>query len=266
MMPGVYAAALQALQQSDPEAKCARVDALYEDWCAGRLSRRDDTPVLPLDEPGRPERPQLVDPRKTPKRGLGSPEGRAVMLHAFAHIEFNAIHLALDAAYRFRDMPDEFVGDWLRVAHEEARHFRLIRDYLRELGHDYGSWPAHNGLWEMACKTRHDVLQRMALVPRVMEARGLDVTPGLMQRFEQAGDARAVAILQVIYDEEIGHVAIGNRWFHYCCRQRELEPRETFQRLIREHFGRLRGPFNHAARLQAGFDEDELTAMEQTLC
>ncbi len=266
MMPGVYATLQQALQQEDPEAKCRAVDALYRDWQEGRLSRWDDTPVLPLDVPGRPAQPRLVDPRETPKRSLGSPEGRAVMLHAFAHIEFNAINLALDAAYRFRDMPEDFVGDWLQVAHEEARHFRLIRDYLRELGYDYGSWPAHNGLWEMVCKTRHDVLHRMALVPRVMEARGLDVTPGLMQRFEQAGDGRAVEILQVIYDEEIGHVAIGNRWFHFCCRQRELEPGETFQQLIREYFGRLRGPFNRSARLQAGFDEDELTAMEQSLC
>lgn len=266
MHRGIHAGLLESLQLTDPEAKCAAVDALHADWQAGRCRIDTDTPVLPLDVPGRPERPELVDPRDTPKRSLGSAEGRAVMLHAFAHIEFNAINLALDAAYRFREMPPDFIGDWLRVAHEEARHFRLIRDYLRDLGHDYGSWPAHNGLWEMVCKTRHDALHRMALVPRVMEARGLDVTPGLMERFAQAGDERAVAILQVIYDEEIGHVAIGNRWFHYCCAERELEPRETFQQLIRDYFGRLRGPFNRPARLQAGFDDDELTAMEQALC
>lgn len=266
MAEGIHRGLLQALQQTDPEAKCRQVDALHQAWREGSLARDPDAPLLPLEVPGRPERPQLVDPRDTPKRSLGSPEGRAVMLHAFAHIEFNAINLALDAAYRFRDMPDAFLGDWLRVAAEEARHFRLIRDYLRDLGHDYGHWPAHNGLWEMACKTRHDVLHRMALVPRVMEARGLDVTPGLMQRFAQAGDERAVAILQVIYDEEIGHVAIGNRWYHHCCEQRELPPRETFQALIRDYFGRLRGPFNREARMQAGFEEDELTAMEQSLC
>ncbi len=266
MTEGIYAGLLEALLCKDPQDKCLAVDRLHQAWQSGERVLDTDAPLLPLDTPGRPPRPELVDPRDTPKRSLGSSEGRAVMLHAFAHIEFNAINLALDAAWRFRDMPRAFIDDWLRVAHEEARHFRLIRDYLRDLGYDYGQWPAHNGLWEMVCKTRHDVLHRMALVPRVMEARGLDVTPGLMQRFGQAGDSRAVDILQVIYDEEIGHVAIGNRWFHFCCAQRELEPRETFQQLIRDYFGRLRGPFNRPARLQAGFDEDELTAMEHALC
>ncbi len=147
MHRGIHAGLLESLQLTDPEAKCAAVDALHADWQAGRCRIDADTPVLPRDVPGRPERPELVDPRDTPKRSLGSAEGRAVMLHAFAHIEFNAINLALDAAYRFREMPPDFIGDWLRVAHEEARHFRLIRDYLRDLGHDYGSWPAHNGLW-----------------------------------------------------------------------------------------------------------------------
>ena len=188
------------------------------------------------------------------------------MLHSFAHIEFNAINLALDAVYRFRQMPEDFIDDWLQVAHEEARHFRLLDNYLNDLGSSYGEFDAHNGLWDMVCKTRHDVLHRMALVPRVMEARGLDVTPGLMERFSQNGDTRAVDILSIIYEEEIGHVRIGNKWYLYCCQQRNLEARATFRKLIEEYFGgQLRGPFNHAARLQAGFEEDELVALESAL-
>jgi uncharacterized ferritin-like protein (DUF455 family) len=197
---------------------------------------------------------------------LATEQGRQVLLHSFAHIEFNAINLALDAVYRFRQMPEAYVTDWLQVAAEEARHFSLIDQYLQELGSGYGAYDAHNGLWDMVCKTRHDVLHRMALVPRVMEARGLDVTPSMMEKFSQIGDQRSVAILQLIYQEEIGHVAIGNRWYHYCCDQRGMDSKTTFRQLVADYFpARLRGPFNWPARLAAGFDEDELAELENSL-
>jgi uncharacterized ferritin-like protein (DUF455 family) len=264
--PSLYQAIHRVLMACDVGDKCDGVEQLVRDWQAGALVRRDDSAVELVDDPGRPQLPRLVDPREVPRRSLSSAQGRIAMLHAFAHIEFNAINLALDAAYRFRAMPDAFVGDWLGIAAEEASHFRLLNDYLVDLGAGYGDFVAHNGLWDMVCKTRHDVLHRMALVPRVMEARGLDVTPGLMQRFQQAGDERAVSILQVIYEEEIGHVRIGNRWYHHCCETRNLEPRETFSALIDQYFsGRLRGPFNHPARIEAGFEEDELTMLENSL-
>ena len=252
--------------QNDPARKCELTDALYADWRAGALLRDDDGRIEPIDIPGRPEQPELVDPRHVERRSLATERGKLILLHSFAHIEFNAINLALDAAYRFREMPDDFISDWLKVAAEEAKHFRLLTDYLQQLGSFYGEFKAHNGLWDMVCKTRHDVLHRMALVPRVMEARGLDVTPGMMKKFAAAGDQRAVDILQVIYDEEIGHVQIGNRWYQSCCAQRELNPRSTFQQLIDQYFsGKLRGPFNRQARLAAGFEEDELNQLENCL-
>ena len=266
MTNDLYAAILQALAEVGTSAKCQQVQQLAQDWSQRTLLRLGNGPVQDIDDPGRPHYPLLVDPREVPRRSLASEQGRVVMLHAFAHIEFNAINLALDAAYRFRDMPDDFISDWLQVAVEEAYHFTLIADYLNDLGSHYGAYNAHNGLWDMACKTRHDVLHRMALVPRVMEARGLDVTPGLMQKFAQIGDQRMVDILQIIYQEEVGHVAIGNRWYHYCCEQRGLDASATFKGLIDEYFsGNLRGPFNHAARLKAGFDEDELKQLENCL-
>ncbi len=262
----VYPTIYQAILEKEPQQKCRLTRRLYDDWLQGKLKRDIAGPVAAIDIPGRPQRPRLVNPRQVPRRSLATEEGRIVMLHSFAHIEFNAINLALDAAYRFRQMPDEFIEDWLKVAAEEAYHFSLISEYLEELGSYYGAHDAHNGLWDMVCKTRHDVLHRMALVPRVMEARGLDVTPSMMEKFSQIGDQRAVEILQVIYAEEIGHVAIGNRWYRYCCEQRGLEPQQTFRGLIQQYFeGKLRGPFNRPARLQAGFDEDELTVLENSL-
>lgn len=252
--------------ERDPLQKCSLTDILFSDWNNQQIQRLDDHQIEPIDTPGRPENPRLVNPRQVPRRSLATAQGKTILLHSFAHIEFNAINLALDAAYRFRDMPDAFITDWIKVALEEARHFRLINDYLVELEAPYGMFEAHNGLWDMVCKTRHDVLHRMALVPRVMEARGLDVTPGLMQRFSQAGDQHAVKILQVIYQEEIGHVSIGNRWYRFCCEQRELNPEMTFHQLIEEYFdGKLRGPFNHPARLAAGFGEQELRELENCL-
>lgn len=262
MQPLTYQALRACLDQSDPQAKCEAVD---QAWATARDAGWDldsgesVTATLP---PGRPPRPVLVAPGEVPRRRLGHPEGRAALVHAIAHIEFNAINLALDAAWRFRDMPPDFSKDWLSVAVDESRHFRMLQARLQALGCTYGDYPAHNGLWEMAEKTAHSVLERMALVPRVLEARGLDVTPGMMQRLQQAGDEETVAILAVILDEEVRHVDIGSRWFRWCCHREGVSPESTFMDLLQQHFsGGLRGPFNQEARSRAGFSDAELAAL-----
>lgn len=212
---------------------------------------------------GRPERPVLVDPSQVPRRRLGNQAGRTALIHAIAHIEFNAINLALDAVCRFRDMPKEYYSDWLSVAADEARHFQLLQHRLHQLGSEYGEHPAHNGLWEMAEKTTDSCLVRMALVPRVLEARGLDVTPAMMQRLQAVEDEDTVAVLRVILEEEVGHVAIGSRWFTWCCEQQGHDPDSTFLNLLESRYnGTVRGPFNRDARLLAGFSLDEMTALE----
>jgi uncharacterized ferritin-like protein (DUF455 family) len=214
--------------------------------------------------PGRPARPLLVHPRDLPRRGFGSPQGRAAFVHAIAHIEFNAIDLAWDAAYRFRDMPREFYADWVSVANDEARHFAMLRERLQQMGFDYGDFDAHNGLWEMAEKTAHDGLARMALVPRVLEARGLDVTPGMIVKLRSLGDEATVAILEVILREEVAHVAAGSRWFRWYCERAGVEPDARFRELLAEYARAvLHGPFNLQARSAAGFGEGELAALQQ---
>ncbi|NKI34462.1 ferritin-like domain-containing protein [Wenzhouxiangella sp. XN79A] len=251
-----------ALAETDPRAKCRRVDRLWADVDSGAFVPRDPGGV-DVPDVGRPERPARVHPSALPRRGLGSVEGRVALLHAVAHIEFNAINLGLDASLRFPGMPDEFYRDWLSVAADEARHFRLLAERLDRLGAAYGDLPAHNGLWDMAEKTADDVLVRMALVPRVLEARGLDVTPGMIDKLRAVGDLDSVACLEVILEEEVRHVAIGSRWFRFCCEGRDLDPEPTFRGLLRDHFGgALRGPFNHSARREAGFSAPELEALE----
>jgi len=250
--------ARQALAESDPLAKCERVDHLWQAVLDG-----DWSPASPKTDAelacGRPEHPRLVPPGKLKRRSLGSTEGRLALIHAIAHIEFNAINLGLDAALRFSGMPDDFYRDWLSVAADEARHFRMLRDRLVSLSSDYGVFPAHGGLWDMAERTAHDVMVRMALVPRVLEARGLDVTPGMIDRLQGAGDHETVALLEIILDEEERHVAIGSHWFGVLCEQRGLESDATFEQLLERYFsGQLRGPFNFPARRRAGFSEPEL--------
>lgn len=263
MSAGLFELTEQALLETDPGHKCSSVKLLFNQWKDDRLAREVDLPILPVDDPGRPERPTLVDPRSLARRSTATEEGRIHLLHAFAHIEFCAINIALDAVYRFRQMPNQFVSDWLLVASEEAKHFQLLEDCLRERGSFYGACEAHGGLWDMVCKTRHDVLHRMALVPRVMEARGLDVTPAMIKRFQQVDDGEVVEILRVIYADEVGHVRIGNHWYQHLCEQRQLEPTTTFQSLIKEYMGgKLRGPFNWEARLEAGFEVRELEMLE----
>ncbi|HKQ30412.1 MAG TPA: ferritin-like domain-containing protein [Burkholderiales bacterium] len=264
-MRDLFITAHAALSECDAERKCEMAAALKVDWDAGRfVCATSTTPIDSLDEPGRPPHPLLVSPREVENRSLATAEGRAALIHAIAHIEFNAVNLALDAVYRFRDLPREYYGDWLTVAAEEAYHFTLLRDHLRTLDYDYGRFSAHNGLWEMAQKTAHDPLVRMALVPRVLEARGLDVSPALIAKLESGGDARAVEILQIIFRDEIGHVRIGNRWYRHVCQQRGVDPIETFRRLLQEYGSmRLRRPFHNSARRAAGFTEDELRLIEE---
>ena len=254
----LYQSAHQCLMLGDFANKQSCVNALYTSWKNNELDR-NDFKVEKIEIPGRPSKPELIDPTKLKRRKLGSDAGRAMLIHAIAHIEFNAINLALDAVYRFRDMPDKYYTDWLKIASEEAYHFSLLNERLKKMGYNYGDFPAHNGLWEMVLKTDHDVMIRMALVPRVLEARGLDVTPGMMERLAEAGDDETVSILEIILHDEIGHVAIGSYWFKHCCESRQLNPEQTFRDLLVEYMGGgIRGPFYMEGRLLAGFTQEEM--------
>ena len=259
----LFEQAHRALMCSDPDEKVALTHRLMADWQTGSLSLDTVTEPEAIAVPGRPAHPVLVQPRDLPQRKPTTPEGRAILFHALTHIEFNAINLALDAVYRFRGMPAGFYADWLQVADEEASHFVMLRDHLRGLDCEYGDYPAHNGLWEMALKTAHDPMVRMALVPRCLEARGLDVSPGIKARLLTVGDQAGADALDVILRDEIGHVAIGNRWFLYLCEQRGLEPMGVYQELLDEYMdGPLRPPFHIEARREAGFTEEELAYLE----
>ncbi|KIQ95878.1 ferritin-like domain-containing protein [Lysobacter sp. A03] len=260
----LFEAAWECLAASSPDAKVAATRRAAEAFSRGELAiPADAPPPEPIGMPGRPSRPRLVPPRDLPRRGFGSDEGRAAFIHAIAHIEFNAIDLAWDAVYRFRGLPDQFYADWVQVAADEARHFTMLRSRLQQLGRDYGDFDAHNGLWEMAQKTASDGLARMALVPRVLEARGLDVTPGMIQRLKGLGDTETVAILEVILVEEVAHVAAGSRWFRWYCERRGVDPASTFRELLSGYARAvLHGPFNVEARTRAGFDEEELAMLE----
>jgi uncharacterized ferritin-like protein (DUF455 family) len=260
-------AALAALRERDPAAKTDAVRDLHTRATDGaaRGATRWNAPLrieAPTGLPGRPERPELVEPRLLQRRSMSTPQGRVVLLHALAHIEFNAINLALDAVWRFPDMPEAFYADWLKVAAEEAYHFSLLRTRLADYGHAYGDFPAHNGLWEMCERTQEDVLARMALVPRVLEARGLDASPPIRARLVQAGDDESAAILDVILRDEVGHVRIGNHWFRHLCDARGLDPHAAWLELAQQyHAPKMRGPFNLGARRLAGFDEAELDTL-----
>lgn len=260
----VFTAAYHALMCPSVDEKIKRVDTLRAEWQAGQLGLTDDSQIEEVPVPGRPDAPELVAPRALRQRGLGSEAGRAAFVHALTHIEFNAINLALDAVYRFRGLPRQYYSDWLIVAVEEAYHFGILRSRLRQLGSDYGALPAHNGLWDMAVRSADTVLMRMALVPRVFEARGLDVTPKMIERLKSVGDDKTVKLLEIILHDEIGHVEIGNRWYLWACDAQGLEPLQTFQDLLDAHFpGQLRGPFNYEARLKAGFSRAELERLER---
>lgn len=254
--------ALQALRLSDPLQK---VDAVRRLWATRETLALDPAAVLdePPDLPGRPARPRLVPPKDVPQRSPFTLEGRAALLHAIAHIERNAIDLALDAVWRFAGLPADYYLDWLRVAAEEAEHYMLLADHLATLGHAYGDFDAHDGLWSMTWKTRHDFVARMALVPRTLEARGLDATPLIQAKLKKAGDDHAVAILDVILREEVGHVAIGNHWYHWACAREGLDAVALYPQLLqRFEVPRLRPPFNLEARRQAGFTAEEMSWLD----
>jgi len=262
-MLAVFQQALECLMCAEPEQKCKAVFELQARFDSQQLDLSVTDVIEPIITPGRPKTPKLVSPREVPRRNLATDGGRVALIHAIAHIEFNAINLALDAMYRFQDRPEENNKDWMQVAFEEAQHFTMLRLRLQELNSDYGEFDAHNGLWEMAIKTQESVVARMALVPRVLEARGLDVTPGMIKRLQGHGDMATVKILKIIFEQEIGHVAIGSRWFNYTCKLENISPEEKFVNLLSEYMpGELRGPFELDARRQAGFSENELLALK----
>lgn len=254
----VLADARDVLLTADPRAKASRARRMRTDWLSG--SHIDEASDSLPEQPARPTKPKLVPPLDVPRRRLGSPEGRGALLHAVAHIELNAIDLAADMIARFttheslrQDDRDRFVSDWSSVCDDEARHFVLLADRLDELGLAYGDHPAHNGLWEAAKSTRHNFAARVAIAPLVLEARGLDVTPGMIKRLVSVGDMESANVLRTIYEEEIGHVAIGAYWFKYLAAQQKDSPESYFHKLVRSHFkGQVKSPFNEKARTLAG--------------
>ncbi len=246
---------VRVLETSDPAEKAASAGDAATAWRDGAIARIGA--ATPPDRPARPARPWLRPPRETPRRKISSgAKGRIALLHAVAHIELNAIDLAFDIVARFghEDMPRAFSDDWIAVGADEARHFTLLAGRLAELDAAYGDLDAHDGLWQAARATADDLLARLAVVPLVLEARGLDVTPSMTGRLRAAGDHRSADILQVIHGEEIAHVAAGVRWFRFLCERRGLEPAATYGALVRERFkGRIRPPFNRESRDAAGF-------------
>lgn len=257
--------ALAILTNTDPQFKVSQLHHLFDEYQHQRIALKLSTvfDCQDLQLPGRPVKPELVPPLQVPKRRMDTVEGRAMLWHSLAHIEFNAMNLALDAIWRFPDMPQDYYEDWLQVAKEESDHFSLINAHMQSFGYSYGDFVAHNSLWEMVERTTDSVIARMALVPRTMEARGLDAVPGIRDRFKQIKDERAVEILEIILRDEIGHVLIGNRWFNFLCAGENLSPITAYRELARKyHAPTLRGPFNVEARQQAGFSSEELSLLE----
>lgn len=252
--------ALEIVKTMDPLQKVSGAKSLFEqDISIGSA----ECLIEPIGLPGRPHKPILVPHTSIPQRSLATAEGRAAMIHSIAHIEFNAIDLAMDITWRFPGMPDPFYKDWIRIGSEEALHFSLLRDHLLSLGFDYGDFPAHNALWEMAEKTKNDLLARISLVPRTLEARGLDATPAVKRRLIGAGDNKVGKILDIILKDEIGHVAAGNYWFRWLCDQRGVDPEQTYSELAVQYGApRPIGPFNLEARRLAGFSETELASLQ----
>jgi uncharacterized ferritin-like protein (DUF455 family) len=257
-MHSLRLAALIPLCEPDPIKKAALTQALGIDSPIDAEAILDAPSIIP----GRPPLPELVPLIQLKKRPLTTVEGRAAMIHSITHIELNAIDLALDIVWRFPNMPDQFYRDWIAIAKEEALHFTLLRDHLVEIGFDYGSFSAHNALWQMAERTKDDILARVALVPRTLEARGLDASPAVKRRLVDAGDHKVGKIMDVILRDEIGHVAAGNRWYRWLCEQRGLDPISTYPELALKYDApKLRAPFNIEARRLAGFDDVELARL-----
>ena len=265
--PTLARLALGVLQTGDARAKALAGREAAEAWRSGSVT--DVGTVDPPDRPARPDRPELTRPGRVKKRKItAAPEGRAALLHALAHIELNAIDLAWDILARFAGhspaLPRAFFDDWVAVADDEARHFLMLDDRLRELGASYGDLPAHDGLWQASMDTAHDLLARLAVVPLVLEARGLDVTPGMIVKLKMVGDEESAAALQIIHDDEITHVAAGKRWFDWLCAERGLCPDTVWQDLVRAHFkGAVKPPFNEKSRALAGMEPDFYGALAE---
>ena len=251
---------LKALAINDLNEKLNQVKVIYESFRSNLMtidSKADIQHTYHL--PGAPLTPQIVAPRLVEKRSTSSEQGKLIFVHALAHIEFSAINLALDIIWRFKDLPDQFYSDWLQIAYEEHLHFNLLNDYLKKFDLSYGSFNAHNSLWEMADRTRHDLIHRLALIPRTMEARGLDVTPPIIEKFKRQKNDEIAAILQIIYEEEIHHVSIGNIWYRWACEAQKLGPHETYKNLLKTYDIELNyEKLNKEARYKAGFLKEEL--------
>lgn len=259
MSNNLFESAYACLMENDLDTKVQLLAQLQQDWADEAFDFSPTKTVERIADPGRPAKPELVSPKDLPRRRLGTKEGHAALMHSIAHIEFNAVNLALDALYRFQNMPKAYYQDWLGVAGEEAYHFQMIREHLSHMGYEYGDFPGHNGLWMTTYETDHDVMVRMALVPRTLEARGLDVTPPMMSKLRAIGDKRGVEILKILLHDEIGHVEVGTRWFRYLCQQQGLNSFNAFQEIIdKYHHGDLKGPFNYEARQKAGFSTEEI--------
>jgi uncharacterized ferritin-like protein (DUF455 family) len=263
-MKNIFVCAAACLHNTAIDEKLALTHHAWQTLTNGELTVSDDVPVLAIAEVKFPSKPMLLAPRAMPKRKLTTPDGVAAFFHAIAHVEFVAIYLAWDIVYRFRGMPTQFYQDWLRVADEEAQHFELIRIHLQKMGIDYGDLPAHGGLWDHAKDTAHDLLARLAMVPRCMEARGLDVTPALIEKFNSMGDDASVTLLTRILTDEVGHVERGSYWFKQLCQQQGVESEAKYQQLIMQYYigGKPKGPFNREMRIIAGFSNAELDWLE----
>lgn len=259
-MSNLFTECYTAIMTQDIQEKCNRTEQICNKFKNNELTLdKSYNVIFSIPVPGRPEKPILVPPFNVPKRRVGSKEGHAGLIHSLAHIEFNAINLALDACYRFQEMPKEFYLNWLQVAIEEVHHFKLLNAHLHFLGFSYGAFAAHNGLWSMAVKTESDALARMALVPRTLEARGIDAVPEMQEKLRSTEDVRAIEILDIIHRDEIKHVQYGDKWFKYICNQRNLDVEETFFKLLDEYNApKIRGAFNRKDRKIAGFNDSEL--------
>ncbi len=263
-MENIFSIAENCLHHSDVKRKIEMTHQAWKLYESDQLSFQSLGSVLPITTVKFPDRPRLLKPRDMPRRKLNSLAGKTAFFHALAHIEFVAIYLAWDIIYRFRGLPNKFYHDWLRVADEEAQHFTLINHHLLEMGMSYGDLPAHSGLWEHAEDTQSDILARLAIVPRCMEARGLDVTPQMIEKFKIQSDQKSVILLSRILEDELGHVEIGSNWFKTLCEQREFNHEEKYKELITKFYtGKPKGPFNRELRIIAGFSNAEIDWLEE---
>jgi uncharacterized ferritin-like protein (DUF455 family) len=262
-MKNLYQLTKDSFLTKDPIEKVDLTVQLAGQWFSDKLEWKDGAPPQLLNHPGRLDKPEIVLPKDLVKRKLSSEVGRAALIHSLAHIELTAVNLALDTIYRYRDMPKEYYDDWVQCAQEEAGHFMMLRERLKEMGYDYGSFTAHNELWKMAVTTADDLMDRMGVVHRAFEARALDVIPGSLIKFEKLNDKKMIKALTIICNDEIGHVNSGTRWFHYRCKQEKVDPDQTFFKLLEKYMGKsLAGPFNREARIKAGFSEQEMDYLE----